>query len=96
MLVLTRKLGQKIIINENIEVTILETKGESVKIGIKAPKEVTIYREEIFEEIKKANAQSIKSVEISDLNNVMKMLDAQKNNNTNYMDKISKLSNKTD
>lgn len=96
MLVLTRKLGQKIIINENIEVIILETKGESVKIGIKAPKSVTIYREEIFEEIKKANAQSTKSVEINDLNSVMGLFESQKTMNINYMDKISKLSNKTD
>lgn len=96
MLVLTRKLGQKIIINENIEVIILESKGESVKIGIKAPKSVTIYREEIFEEIKKANAQSTKSVEINDLKSVMGLFESQKTMNINYMDKISKLSNKTD
>lgn len=58
MLVLTRKTGQKLIINDNIEIVILETRGESVKIGVKAPKEVTIYREEIYEEIKRANKQS--------------------------------------
>lgn len=58
MLVLTRKTGQKLIIDNDIEVTILETRGESVKIGIQAPKSVSIYREEIYEEIKKTNLES--------------------------------------
>ncbi|MEI7473181.1 MAG: carbon storage regulator CsrA [bacterium] len=93
MLVLTRKLGQKLIINENIEVVILETKGESVKIGIKAPKNVTIYREEIYEEIKKANAQASKNVQVNDLNSVLNMFDSQNLSNANYLDKIKKLSN---
>lgn len=67
MLVLTRKKGQKLMIGDDIEVIILETKGESVKIGIKAPKNVAVYREEIFEEIKKANQQSTRNVLIADL-----------------------------
>lgn len=58
MLVLTRKTGQKLIIANDIEITILETRGESVKIGIQAPQNVPIYREEIFEEIRKANQQA--------------------------------------
>lgn len=58
MLVLTRKTGQKIIIANDIEITVLETKGESVKIGIEAPKDIAIYREEIYEEIRKANRQA--------------------------------------
>ncbi len=73
MLVLTRKKGQKLIINDDIEVTILETRGDAVKIGIKAPKEVTIFREEIYEEIKKANVQSSKSVLSSDLDIVQNL-----------------------
>lgn len=77
MLVLTRKTGQKLIINDNIEVIILETKGESVKIGIKAPRNVTIYREEIYEEIKKANYQSGKSASISDLDTALSMLNTK-------------------
>jgi carbon storage regulator len=59
MLVLTRKSGQKLIIDNNIVVTILETRGEAVKIGIDAPKTVSIYREEVYEEIIKANRQAI-------------------------------------
>lgn len=68
MLVLTRKTGQKIIIANEIEVTILETKGDSVKIGIEAPKQITIYREEIFEEIKKSNRQATQEAESARLN----------------------------
>ncbi|WP_303673257.1 carbon storage regulator CsrA [Vampirovibrio chlorellavorus] len=68
MLVLTRKTGQKIIIANEIEVTILETKGDSVKIGIEAPKQITIYREEIFEEIKKSNRLATQDAETARLN----------------------------
>ncbi len=68
MLVLTRKTGQKIIIANEIEITILETKGDSVKIGIEAPKQITIYREEIFEEIKKSNRQATEQAQSARLN----------------------------
>ena len=59
MLVLSRKTGQKLIINDNIEVIVIETRGEFVRLGIKAPKDVSIYREEIYEEIKQANQQAL-------------------------------------
>ncbi len=58
MLILTRKLNQKLIINDNIEVIILETYKNAVKIGIKAPNNVQVFREEIYREIKKANEMS--------------------------------------
>lgn len=59
MLVLTRKRGQSIIVGDDIEVTILEIDGDHVKLGISAPKSVKVYRRELYEEIKKANAASI-------------------------------------
>ena len=58
MLILTRKLNQKLIINDNIEVVILETYKNAVKIGIKGPNNVQVFREEIYREIKKANEMS--------------------------------------
>lgn len=58
MLILTRKVNQKLIINENIEIVILESYRNSVKIGVNAPKDVQIYREEIYNEIKKSNVQA--------------------------------------
>lgn len=58
MLVLSRKNGQKIIINDNIEITILDSKFDNCKIAIEAPKEVKIYREEVYKQIQLANQMS--------------------------------------
>lgn len=58
MLVLSRKNGQKIIINDNIEITILESKYDNCKIAINAPKDVKIYREEVYKQIQQANVMS--------------------------------------
>ncbi len=58
MLILTRKINQKLIIDDNIEIVILESSKNSVKIGVRAPKGVHIYREEIYNEIKKSNKQA--------------------------------------
>ena len=55
MLALTRKKDEALIINNNIEITILEVKGDQVKIGISAPKEVPIYRKEVYVQIQEAN-----------------------------------------
>ena len=53
MLVLTRKLGETVLINENISVTVLGIQGGQIKLGFTAPKDVTIHREEIAERIKR-------------------------------------------
>lgn len=58
MLILTRKINQKLIINDDIEIVILESYKNSVKIGVNAPNNVQIYREEIYNEIKKSNKQA--------------------------------------
>lgn len=58
MLVLTRKNGQKIIINDNIEITILDSRFDSCKLAIEAPKEVKIYREEVYKQIEFSNRMS--------------------------------------
>ena len=74
MLVLTRKLGQSIIINDNIEITILEVKGESVRIGVEAPREVSIYRHEIYEEIKRENQNTVQQSSLEDISLAVDML----------------------
>ena len=51
MLVLTRKVGQSIVIGDEIEVVVLEVRGEQVRVGIRAPKNVTVHRKEIYEQI---------------------------------------------
>ncbi|WP_418791020.1 carbon storage regulator CsrA [Phosphitispora sp. TUW77] len=55
MLALTRKSGQSIIIDDNIEITVVEIKGDQVRLGISAPRTVKILRKEIFDEIKAEN-----------------------------------------
>lgn len=59
MLALSRKKNEALIINNNIEITILEIKGEQVKIGITAPKEVPIYRKEVYVQIQDENKASV-------------------------------------
>jgi len=61
MLVLSRKKGQGIVIGENIELTIIEVQGDQVRIGIKAPRNVSIYRKEIFLEIQDENRKAASS-----------------------------------
>lgn len=61
MLVLSRKNGQKIIINDNIEITILDTRFDNCKIAIEAPRDVKIYREEVYKQIQIANQMSNKT-----------------------------------
>lgn len=55
MLALARKLNQSIIVNDDVEITILEIKGDQVKIGIEAPRSVPVYRKEIYQQIQKEN-----------------------------------------
>lgn len=59
MLALSRKKNEAVVINNNIEVTILEVKGDQVKIGIEAPKEVPIYRKEVYLQIQQANSEAV-------------------------------------
>jgi carbon storage regulator len=58
MLVLTRKLHQSIVIGDGIEVVVLEVRGEQVRIGIKAPKNVAVHRKEIYDQIQEENRSS--------------------------------------
>lgn len=59
MLALTRRKGEALIINNNVEIDILEIRGDQVKIGISAPKEVPIYRKEVYLQIQDENKQAI-------------------------------------
>ena len=73
MLILTRKPGESVVIGENVHVIILEVKGESVKIGIEAPRETTVHRQEVFEAILHEN-QAAAKVEKGVLNTLPKKL----------------------
>lgn len=59
MLALSRKVNESIIVGNDIEITILEIKKEQVKIGIKAPKSVSVYRKELYLQIKDSNKEAV-------------------------------------
>lgn len=60
MLVLTRKVNQSIIIGDDIEVIVLEVRGEQIRLGIKAPRSVIVHRKEIYEQIQEENKAASK------------------------------------
>ena len=74
MLALSRKKNEALVINNNIEITILDVKGDQVKIGISAPKEVPVCRKEVYLQIQEANKASMSSTEdvMESLNNLFK------------------------
>ena len=71
MLALSRKKNEAIIINNNIEITVLEVKGEQVKIGINAPKEVPVYRKEVYAQIQESNQEATNAAGIESLKNLL-------------------------
>lgn len=70
MLALSRKKNEALVIDNKIEVTVLEIKGDQVKIGITAPKEVPIYRKEVYIQIQEANKQSLETDGLEALKNI--------------------------
>ena len=61
MLALSRKITESIVIGNDIEITVLDIKGDQVKIGIKAPKTVPVYRKEIYVQIQDSNKEAAHS-----------------------------------
>jgi carbon storage regulator len=61
MLILTRRLNETIIIADNIEISIVDIKGDQVKVGINAPKSVKVFRKEVYDAIQMENKEAIKS-----------------------------------
>ncbi|MCD6216899.1 carbon storage regulator CsrA [bacterium] len=80
MLVLSRKINEKILIGGNIEITIVEIKGDIVKIGINAPKEVSILRGELLTEVEQATIKAALSdtATVDDLKAIEQMLKSKK------------------
>lgn len=58
MLVLARKVGQSIVINDNVEILIIEVRGDQVRLGIEAPRSIPVHRKELLERIQAENAES--------------------------------------
>jgi len=61
MLVLARRLNESIMIGDQVEISIVDIRGDQVKIGIKAPKQVKIYRQEVYRAIQQENIEALKS-----------------------------------
>jgi carbon storage regulator len=77
MLVLTRKPNESVIIGDTIAVRVLAIEGDQVKLGITAPKHVTIHRQEVYEQIKEANVEAARS-SLADISPVVKLLPPRK------------------
>jgi carbon storage regulator len=77
MLVLTRKEDESIMIGDQIKVTVVESSGGQIKLGIEAPQEIEIYREELYEQIKEEN-KTASTVRIKDLTGLAEQLKQNK------------------
>ncbi|WP_027218209.1 carbon storage regulator CsrA [Butyrivibrio fibrisolvens] len=71
MLALSRKKNESIIINNNVELTVLEVKGDQIRLGITAPKEIPIYRKEIYIQIQNENKEATDVTEIEALKKLL-------------------------
>ena len=63
MLILTRRIGETVMIGDEVTVTVLRVKGNQVRLGVNAPKSVSVQREEIFHRIKHESAESVESAQ---------------------------------
>jgi len=82
MLVLTRKRDQALIINDNVEITVLDIQGDQVRIGIDAPKSVKIFRKELYLEILEENKNAAKHAAQVPANSIMSLLNPLKTENS--------------
>ena len=71
MLALSRKKDEAIVINGDIEITVIDIKGDQVKLGISAPKAVPIYRKEVFVQIQTSNKEAVESININDFKKLL-------------------------
>lgn len=59
MLILTRRVGESIVVGDDVTVTVFEVRGDAVRIGIEAPRSVQVHRKEVYEELQRANEQAV-------------------------------------
>jgi carbon storage regulator len=79
MLVITRKPGERITIGDNVVVTVIEVRGSLVKLGVEAPKSISIHRQEIYDRIRKQNLEA-SGIDPSDLTMAVSILNKTKSN----------------
>tara|TARA_B100000614_G_C14116065_1_gene313660 strand:+ start:28 stop:342 length:315 start_codon:yes stop_codon:yes gene_type:complete len=78
LLVLARKINESIMIGDDIEIVVVDIKGDQVKLGIRAPKNVSIHRTEIYQEIQDQNREAAQSVSPDKLRDLQKLLGKEK------------------
>lgn len=61
MLILTRRVGESVIVGDDIVISVIEVRGDAVRIGIQAPRSVSVHREEVYLELQRANEQAASS-----------------------------------
>jgi len=79
MLVITRKPGERITIGDNVVVTVVEVRGSLVKLGIEAPRTISIHRQEIYDRIRKQNLEA-SGIDASDLATAVSILNKTQSN----------------
>ena len=77
MLVLTRKTDESIIIGDNIAITVVAVEGDQVRLGVTAPKDIAVHRQEVYEQIKKENLEAAQSSS-TDISSVLKLMSPRK------------------
>ena len=82
MLVLTRRLNQSVVIGNDIKITVLEIKKDGIRLGISAPKDVSVYRQEIYDEIQKENIAST-MVDLESVEEMSRLLKPQEDTRKN-------------
>ncbi|MED1791108.1 carbon storage regulator CsrA [Brevibacillus nitrificans] len=83
MLVLSRKVGQSIVIRDDIVLKVVSVDGDTVKIGIEAPKNISIYREEIYDAIKNENKGAVLQEQVLDLRELTALLEKKNDSQGN-------------
>ena len=79
MLVITRKPGERITIGDDVVVTVVEVKGSLVKLGVEAPRSISIHRQEIYDRIRKQNLEA-SEIDASDLTTAVSILNKTQSN----------------